>query len=163
VTRQTVKKLFTAYLGTLALVSVILWSLIAYLGPPEDLGAVPAAALFTLAAAIGLFFLFLMIGIGVFVYNDSKSRGMEPLLWVIVAVLVPYFIGLIAYLLIRHPIQVTCPSCGSRVSADASFCPRCGKGLRLLCAKCQQPIVSGSRFCPSCGSEVAPTETGGNA
>ncbi len=155
--RQTVKKLLTAYLITLAIVSTAIWSVIAYKGPPEDLGPV-AAVVFPIAAAIVLFFFFLMIGIGVFVYQDSKTRGMEPVLWVIVAILVPYFIGLIAYLLIRQPIQVTCPSCSNRVSADAAFCPRCGKELKFLCTKCHQPLVNSSRFCSSCGTEVAKAE-----
>jgi hypothetical protein len=150
-----VKRLLTAYLGTLAVVSVIAWSVIAALGPPGDLGPVAAAVILPIAAAVALFFIYLMIGIGVFVYQDSKNRGMEPVLWVIVAVLVPYFIGLIAYLLIRHPVQVTCPSCGHRASSDASFCPRCGKELKFLCTQCRQPMVSGSKFCPSCGTQIA--------
>jgi predicted amidophosphoribosyltransferase len=99
--------------------------------------------------------LYLMIGIGIFVYRDAGKRGMEPLVWVIVAVLVPYFIGLIAYLLVRQPILVTCPSCGGRAGSDASFCPACGKELKLLCAKCSQPMAGQARFCSHCGAEAA--------
>jgi predicted RNA-binding Zn-ribbon protein involved in translation (DUF1610 family) len=155
--RQTLKKLLTAYLITVAIASVVIWTIMVYHGPPEKLGPI-AAVVFPIAAAIALFIFFLMIGIGMFVYQDSKTSGMEPVLWVIVAVLVPYFIGLIAYLLIRHPVQVTCPSCGHRVSSDASFCPRCGKELKFLCTQCRQPLAASSRFCPSCGTEIAKAE-----
>ncbi len=39
--------------------------------------------------------------IGFMVYNDARRRGVEsPMMWAIVAVLVPFYIGLLLYLLI---------------------------------------------------------------
>ena len=43
--------------------------------------------------------------IAVWVYKDATKRGMSGILWVIVVIFVPYFIGLIIYLIVRrsHP------------------------------------------------------------
>lgn len=38
--------------------------------------------------------------IGLWVYNDAKKRGEKPLIWVLIALFVPNFFGLIIYLLI---------------------------------------------------------------
>jgi predicted RNA-binding Zn-ribbon protein involved in translation (DUF1610 family) len=155
VNRQTFKKLFVAYLITVVVAWIVMGFLFSVVGPPEVDEPVVAFVVFPIAAAIGLAFLFLVIGIGIFVYHDAKQRGMEAIPWTIVAILVPYFIGFIAYLLVRQSVQVTCPSCGNRASSEAAFCPRCGKELKLLCSKCNQPIVSNASFCPNCGAEVA--------
>ena len=40
--------------------------------------------------------------IGLFVYQDAKSHGMTAWLWTAVAVLIPYFVGLVIYLLVRY-------------------------------------------------------------
>jgi predicted amidophosphoribosyltransferase len=80
---------------------------------------------------------------------------MEPHLWTLLAVFVPYFLGLIIYLIARHPLQAACPSCGTRVPEKASFCPSCGKPLARSCSRCQISLQNGSRFCHACGQEVA--------
>lgn len=46
--------------------------------------------------------------IGVMVYRDAKARGMEPWLWTAVCLLVPYFIGLIVYLVVRARNKGAC-------------------------------------------------------
>jgi predicted RNA-binding Zn-ribbon protein involved in translation (DUF1610 family) len=155
VNRQTLKKLFTAYLIAVVGTWLLAVLLISVMGPPQIDEPAVFFFLFPIAAAIALALLFVKIGIGIFVYRDAKRRGMEPAPWVIVAVLVPYFIGLIAYLLVRKSVQVTCPSCGDHTGAESNFCPRCGEELKLLCSKCGQPIAGNARFCPNCGSEAA--------
>ena len=102
-----------------------------------------------------LFFLHLMIGLGVFVYRDAKSRGMEPLLWALVAVLVPYFVGVIIYLIVRQQALAQCPSCGQRMTPGATYCPACGKPMRMVCQACKAAVPAGARFCPACGAAAA--------
>jgi len=43
--------------------------------------------------------------IAIWVYRDAESRGMSGILWLLVVIFVPYFIGLIVYLVVRrdHP------------------------------------------------------------
>lgn len=49
----------------------------------------------------------LVIFIAVWVYRDAESRGMSGILWVLIVIFVPYFIGLIIYFVVRrdHPIR----------------------------------------------------------
>jgi len=111
-------------------------------------------ALLALAAVFGLLLLFFAIGIGIYVYHDAKQRGMEPILWTVVVILVPYFVGLIIYLATRKPLQSTCPSCGATAPWKASFCPSCGRPICRVCPKCQAGIQNGARFCHACGVEL---------
>ena len=110
--------------------------------------------IFSIAALVGLLFLFFAIGIGIYVYHDAKQRGMEPVVWTLVAVFIPYFIGLIIYLVTRKPLQSTCPSCGAGAPWKASFCPSCGRAICQVCPKCQASIQNGARFCHGCGVEL---------
>ena len=107
-----------------------------------------------IAAFFGVLLLFALIGIGIYVYRDARRRGMEPLLWTLVAVLVPYFIGLIIYLVVRQPLQATCPSCAARMPLKAVYCPACGRPVQRSCSGCQTAIQNGARFCHACGAAV---------
>jgi len=119
---------------------------------PDD--HVAGHAILALAAVFGLLFLFFAIGIGIYVYRDARQRGMEPIVWTLVAVFIPYFIGLIIYLVTRKPLQSTCPSCGAGAPWKASFCPSCGRTICQVCPKCQASIQNGARFCHACGLEL---------
>jgi len=109
----------------------------------------------SIAALVGILILFFVIGIGIYVYHDAKLRGMEPVVWTLVAIFIPYFIGLIVYLVTRKPLQSTCPSCGMGAPWKASFCPSCGRAISRTCPKCQVSIQNGARFCHSCGMELS--------
>jgi len=67
---------------------------------------------------------FLLAG---YVYADAARRGMPPIPWTALAVLVPNCIGFVLYFLLRKPILHPCPGCGRGVAPDAAFCPRCGQ------------------------------------
>lgn len=101
-----------------------------------------------------------------YIAADAKRRGMSPVLWLIVALLVPYLIGAILYFIVREPLPLTCPQCGNAVNAHFNFCPACQFNLRPTCPQCRRGIGAGARFCPHCGftlrsnaeeQEVAPT------
>ena len=89
---------------------------------------------------------------GIIVYRDAKYRGMDAILWALVATLVPCFIGLIIYLAIsRNTLVLHCPSCGKTVDKQYALCPYCGTKLKSTCNKCNTPIENGWKICPSCG------------
>jgi|LGOV01.1.fsa_nt_gb hypothetical protein len=44
---------------------------------------------------------FIQLILAIFVYNDSQKRGMNSMLWVLITVLLPNFIGFIVYLVVR--------------------------------------------------------------
>jgi predicted RNA-binding Zn-ribbon protein involved in translation (DUF1610 family) len=112
------------------------------------LGAMEALIIGTLALLI----LFVGLSIALFVYFDAKQRGMEPLLWALVAALVPYLLGLVSYLVFRQPIQGICPSCNQQFAATDVFCGHCGHAVQSQCQSCRRPLSAGARFCPSCGT-----------
>ncbi len=60
------------------------------------------------------------------VYHDCKSRGDDPVLWVVVVFAATPFIGLLIYFLRRTEIKTICPACGQRVSVYAKYCQECG-------------------------------------
>ena len=63
------------------------------------------------------------------VYLDAKSRGVNPLPWVLLVLLVsPNFIGLIIYALVRPKNRIGdhCPQCGADIPVDCNYCPNCG-------------------------------------
>lgn len=85
--------------------------------------------------AVGsIFFISVLIQIllAVFVYKDSKKRGMEPILWTLIVIFVPNFIGLIIYLVVRsthkgnpYTNQLKCKNCGTVIQKNWKVCPKC--------------------------------------
>jgi hypothetical protein len=122
-------------------------------------GAFPMVAgpIFFLVGALILLFIFTWIGIGVAVYYDAKRRGMEPLLWALVATLIPYLLGLIAYLIVRHPVQSLCASCSQPYTPNDVYCKHCGTAVQAQCPSCGRPATSAARFCPQCGARMGDT------
>jgi hypothetical protein len=62
-----------------------------------------------------------------YVYADSSRRGMPPVPWTALALLIPNGVGFVLYFLLRKPIQHPCSNCGCGVAQDAAFCSRCGQ------------------------------------
>ncbi len=80
---------------------------------------------------ISLFFFIIPIAIGVFVYKDAEGRGMNGLIWALIVVFVPSFIGLIVYVLIRESQSgYICGNCHAPVKDNQDFCPNCGTSLQ---------------------------------
>jgi hypothetical protein len=89
-----------------------------------------------------------------YVSVDSKRRGMNRLLWTLVAAFVPNGFGILLYFILRQPIAGSCPNCQTTVQAGYLFCPKCGTRLHLSCPSCHREIHPGDRYCPNCGKGV---------
>lgn len=153
--KKTVAILVALYFVSIALVSSAL-----LLGlesgfirmAPHDRVLGPAVLM--LAAALGLLFLFFAIAVGVWVHGDAKRRGMPPLLWALIAILGPNFMGLVVYLVVRKPLRNPCPSCSRDVPEQAVFCPHCSAPLQRLCPGCTTVPPADALFCPKCGASL---------
>jgi RNA polymerase subunit RPABC4/transcription elongation factor Spt4 len=120
---------------------------------------VPPMPVMVLISLVGGFFvavIILMIG---YVYADSKRRGMNALLWTLLVIFVPKALGFIAYFLLRKPLLIPCPNCGTEIGSDFRYCPKCGRALTPTCSHCGRSISGDYVCCPYCGKPVAATAT----
>jgi hypothetical protein len=90
-----------------------------------------------------------------YVNRDAERRGMNSTLWTLLAIFVPYLIGVIIYFLVREPLLYTCPRCRASVSARFNFCPNCKLNLRPSCPQCKREVRSEDKYCPYCAEELA--------
>lgn len=112
------------------------------------------AASFYLIFVVALF-LVLPILIGVYVYRDANSRGMNAALWTLIAALAPSGIGLIIYLVVRSDYNsFECPNCKAPILEEYSSCPKCGTSLKAKCTNCGKAIASDWQNCAHCGEPV---------
>jgi RNA polymerase subunit RPABC4/transcription elongation factor Spt4 len=93
----------------------------------------------------------LLIG---YINRDAKRRGMSPIFWTIVSILIPNALGIILYFLLRQPLPSVCPQCGNAVQTGFSFCPRCSYKLGPSCPQCQRVVGPDDVYCPYCGSSL---------
>jgi len=107
-----------------------------------------ARPLFGLLAGIGGGAYLLLVG---YVSRDSKRRGMSPVLWTLVVLLIPNGMGILLYFVLRQPLHSACPQCGSAVQAEFQFCPRCSYKLSPSCPRCQRVVDGNDVYCPYCG------------
>jgi len=112
-------------------------------------------------ALFGLFFFLLILAlsvgvpivIGMIVYRDAKSRGMEAMVWALIAALVPSLIGVIIYFVIRRDYSMyLCAHCHGRVDLNYHTCPTCGTQLQLKCPECGNPVQYHWKACTKCGA-----------
>ncbi|HET7100791.1 MAG TPA: zinc ribbon domain-containing protein, partial [Terriglobia bacterium] len=103
------------------------------------------------AIAIPVSAFLMLIG---YIGADARRRGMSGLLWVLVSLLVPYLIGIILYFIVRDPLSLDCPQCGSKVNPHFNFCPGCQFNLRPNCPQCRRAVATGAHFCPHCGFKL---------
>lgn len=94
--------------------------------------------------------------IGIFVYRDARARGMNGALWALAAALVPTFIGLLIYLLVRvNYSNLRCPRCDTPVNPRYPMCPNCGTKLRPFCSNCGMIAEENWKVCPECGQPLS--------
>ncbi len=83
-----------------------------------------------LGALIAIAVIALTVLLCVWVYRDAQSKGMNGILWTAVVLLVPSYIGLIIYLIVRtENNKVTCSKCNQSVNGKNKFCSNCGEEL----------------------------------
>jgi len=92
---------------------------------------------------LGVLFIFIPVMIGIYVYRDANTRGMNAPLWTLIAVLAPTFIGLIIYLIVRTDHSTfQCPKCNQVLEASWEICPKCG-----------EPVPEGIKVSPVIGQK----------
>lgn len=90
-----------------------------------------------------------------YVWGDAKRRGMNQVLWTLLAIFIPNAIGIILYFILRDPVAVPCPSCATPAKRGHAYCACCGAAVRTACPQCHQPVESGWRNCAHCGATLA--------
>ena len=93
----------------------------------------------------------LLIG---YINRDAKRRGMSPVLWTIVAIIIPNALGIILYFLLRQPLRTACPRCGYVMHPGFGFCPQCSCKLTPICPQCQRSVGVNDIYCPYCGTSL---------
>jgi hypothetical protein len=101
--------------------------------------------------------IFLMVCAGLvgFIYADARRRRMRHVLWAWLAV-VPYFIGVILYFILRDPLPTPCPTCRTEVPRAFAFCPGCGASIHPVCTQCGKALQREWLNCPHCGLRITP-------
>jgi RNA polymerase subunit RPABC4/transcription elongation factor Spt4 len=126
--------------------------------------ALSCLALAGVITAVSFVFSCLVFMLG-YVYRDAKRRGMHPVLWTLLVLILSggyFLIGLIIYLLVREPLPYTCAQCAATVNARFNFCPTCKYNLHPACPQCQREVSDDDKFCPYCATELhhGPKPTG---
>lgn len=93
--------------------------------------------------------------VGMYVYRNARTNGMNSKKWTTLSALLPCFSGFIIYLLVRRNVQsVECHNCGTPVQESTTICPGCLNKLQAVCDSCQYPIKDDWDVCPKCGSQI---------
>ena len=113
----------------------------------------PMPALVAISIFGGIFLAIIILLIG-YVNVDSKRRGMNSLLWTLLVIFIPKALGFLAYFLLRKPLMIGCPKCGTSIGSDFRYCPKCGYAVTPMCRHCGRSIERDYVVCPYCGKEV---------
>ncbi len=89
-----------------------------------------------------------------YINQDAGRRGMNRLIWTLIAILVPNGLGIVLYFVLRKPRTATCSQCDAELEPGFSFCPRCRNRLQPACPHCQRSVAPGDKFCPYCGDRL---------
>ena len=114
---------------------------------------------FFLASVVGVAFIGAWVLLVGYVFGDAKQRGMNHVLWTLLAIFIPNAIGIILYFILREPVTVPCPACGTPARKGFAFCAGCGAAVRAACPQCRQPIEPGWRNCTRCGVPLTPASS----
>lgn len=99
-------------------------------------------------------FFFLIIPLYGYIFGDAKRRAMRYVMWTLLAIFVPDFIGVIIYFILRDPLPLDCPSCHNLVPSKFTFCPHCGNALRPYCPQCGKSVERTWTNCGYCGAKL---------
>jgi len=145
------------WLKILTLTLFIVGQIVAQIVHVFDKGG-PLIAYMGFTAGVALFIGFFLLFFG-YINRDAKRRGMNSTLWTLLAIFVPYLIGVIIYFLMREPLPYNCPGCGAIVNARFNFCPACKYNLRPSCPQCKREVRLENKFCPYCAQELATSKS----
>jgi len=98
----------------------------------------------------------LLIG---YVNRDAGRRGMNRVLWTVIAIVITHGLGIILYLVLRQPLQSRCPQCEAVVQSGFNYCPKCNHQLHPTCPHCQHPVLGNDIYCAYCGGALAAGST----
>jgi len=124
---------------------------------PKALLVLSPFFLLTLVGAVPIAIYVLLVG---YVFGDARRRGMNHVLWTLLAIFIFNAIGIILYFILRDPIPVPCPACGTPARKGHAFCAGCGAAMRTACPQCRQPIEAGWRNCARCGAALVARSEG---
>jgi len=124
---------FAIVLAALSFLAALIWPLASSLSPELGEGAAEALkgsglsvhAMPWFFLALGSFAAGFILSVG-YVYGDAKRRDMPPMLWALVAFMVPNLVGFLLYFLLRKPLSQACAGCGRAIPSGLAFCPHCG-------------------------------------
>ena len=114
----------------------------------------PGRLLFSVGISILFAAWVLLIG---YINADARRRGMRYIMWTLLAIFVPNSIGIILYFVLRDPLLVRCPQCGTEGRTSFVFCPQCGGELCPVCRNCRRSVDPAWKKCPYCGADVTPS------
>jgi hypothetical protein len=89
-----------------------------------------------------------------YVNRDARRRGMSPLLWTILVLVIPNGIGFLVYFVARQPLQVPCPRCRASVPSGVAFCASCGFQVAPTCPRCGRGSSAEQAYCAYCGEAL---------
>jgi hypothetical protein len=112
-----------------------------------------------LAALVPIAFLGAWVLLVGYVYGDARRRGMNQLLWTLLAIFIPNGIGIILYFILRDPVAIPCPGCGTPARKGHAYCASCGQAVRPACPQCRQPVEPSWRNCARCGAPLGVAAT----
>lgn len=107
--------------------------------------------LMSLIGAVVLTIYVLLVG---YVCGDARRRGMNHVVWTLLAIFIPSAVGIILYFILRDPVPVPCPACATPAAKGHAFCASCGAAVRASCPQCRQPVESGWHNCARCGTAL---------
>ncbi|MEZ4614639.1 MAG: zinc ribbon domain-containing protein [Caldilineaceae bacterium] len=142
---------------------------------PSDLFNSIATVVGVVVAVLGAFFFAFWIAMGIWAFNDIRSRSRDWLAIVLACLLVLIFpvVGLILYLMIRpkHTLAevydraleeeallreieetVACITCGIPVQETWVYCPNCHHQLQHSCVNCKNLVRNEWEICVYCGT-----------
>jgi RNA polymerase subunit RPABC4/transcription elongation factor Spt4 len=131
-------------------------------------------------AVLGAFLFAFWIAMGIWTFNDIRSRSRDWLAILLACVLVLIFpiVGLVLYLMIRpkHTLAevydraleeeallreieetLACVTCGVPVKENWVYCPTCHQQLQHNCINCKQLVRNEWEICVYCGTAQQPT------
>ena len=107
--------------------------------------------LFASHELLRLLILIFWILLAVWVYRDSKARGLHEAFWGLLT-LFSGLVGLMIYLIMKHRMKF-CSICNMKVEKGSSYCQEFGSALRNECPSCKNMMDLKYNYCTCCGTK----------